>query len=61
MLIERGYLYRNDEGFLYLTHNVGDDFVDMTTETVEHLLATARRLESLLADQPTPLPPLRLD
>ena len=61
MLIERGYLHRNDEGFLYLTRNVGDDFVDMTAETVEHLLATARRLESLLAGQPTPLPPLRLD
>ena len=60
-LIERGYLYRNDEGFLYLTRNVGDDFVDMTAEIIEHLLATARRLESLLEGQPTPLPPLRLD
>lgn len=61
MLIERGYLHRNDEGFLYLTRNVGDEFVDMTAEVIEHLVAKARRLESLLANQPTSLPPLRLD
>lgn len=41
MLIERGDVYRNDEGFLYLTRNVGDDFVDMTAEIVERLLAPA--------------------
>jgi hypothetical protein len=61
MLVERGYIYRSDEGFLYLTTNVGDDFVDMTADLVDQLLTTARRLESLLANQPTPLPPLRLD
>ncbi len=61
MLAERGYIYRSDEGFLYLTTHVGDDFVDMTAEIVDHLLATARRLQSLLADPPTPLDPLRLD
>lgn len=61
MLAERGYIYRSDEGYLYLTTNVGDDFVDMTADIVEHLLTTARRLESLLANQPTPLPPLRVD
>jgi hypothetical protein len=61
MLEERGYIYRSAEGFLYLTTNVGDDFVDMTADTVDHLLATARRLESLLANQPTPLRPLRVD
>jgi hypothetical protein len=33
----------------------------MTAALVEELLATARRLESLLANQPTPLGPLRLD
>jgi hypothetical protein len=60
MLIKRGYVYRTEDGFLYLTSNVGDDFVDMTAEVVDHLLTTARRLESLLANQPTPLPPLRL-
>jgi hypothetical protein len=53
--------HRTDGAFLYLTSNVGDDFVDMTADTVDHLLTTARRLESLLANQPTPLPPLRLD
>jgi hypothetical protein len=61
LLIKRGYIYRTDDGFLYLTSNVGDEFVDMTAEVVDHLLTTARRLETLLEDQPTPLPPLRLD
>jgi len=61
MLIKRGYIYRTEDGFLYVTSNVGDDFVDMTAEVVDQLLTTARRLESLLANQPTPLPPLRLD
>jgi len=60
-LIERGYIYRSDEGYLYLTRTVGDGFLDMTAKMVEQLLTTARRLESLLANQPTPLGPLRLD
>jgi hypothetical protein len=33
----------------------------MTAELVEDLLATARRLEALLANRPTHLGPLRLD
>jgi hypothetical protein len=33
----------------------------MTASNVEELLATARRLQSLLANLPTPLGPLRLD
>jgi len=33
----------------------------MTAKLVENLLATARRLQSLLANQPTPLGPLRLE
>jgi hypothetical protein len=37
MLIKRGYLYHTDDGFLYLTSNVGDDFEDMTAEVVDHL------------------------
>lgn len=53
-LIERGYVQRAGNGYLFLTPNVGDDFVDMTAETVEHLLATARRLETLLAGKPDP-------
>jgi DNA-binding transcriptional ArsR family regulator len=60
-LTERGYIYRSEEGFLFLTRTVGDDFEDMTAKLVEELLATARRLESLLANQPTPLGSLRLD
>jgi len=60
-LMERGYIYRSDEGHLYLTRTVGDGFEDMTANLVEQLLATARRLESLLANQPTVLGPLRLD
>jgi len=59
-LIERGYIYRSDEGHLYLTRTVGDGFEEMTATVVEHLLATARRLESLLANKPTVLGPLRL-
>jgi hypothetical protein len=60
-LIERGYIYRSEEGFLFLTRTVGDDFEDMTAKLVEQLLATAQRLQSLLANQPTPLGALRLD
>ena len=60
-LIERGFIYRSGEGHLYLTRTVGDSFVDMMAKTIDELLNTARRLESLLANQPTPLGPLRLD
>jgi len=60
-LMERGYIYRSKAGHLYLTRTVGDGFEDMTANLVEQLLATARRLESLLANQPTVLGPLRLD
>jgi hypothetical protein len=60
-LIERGYIYRSEEGFLFLTRTVGDDFEDMTAKLVEQLLATAQRLQSLLANQPTTLGALRLD
>jgi hypothetical protein len=60
-LIERGYVYRSKDGFLFLTRSVGHDFEDTTARNVEQLLATARRLQSLLANQPTPLGPLRLD
>lgn len=57
--IERGYVYRSKDGFLFLTSTVGNDFEDMTARLVEELLATARRLESLLAHRPTRLGPLR--
>lgn len=61
LLEQRGYIYRTAEGYLYLTPNVGDHFEEMTATLVDQLLVTARRLESLLANQPTPLGPLRLD
>ena len=61
VLVERGYIYRSDDGYLYLTRNVGESFADMNARLVEALIATARRLEALLAGQPTPLGPLRLD
>jgi hypothetical protein len=61
MLIDRGYVYRSAEGFLFLARTVGNDFEDMTARNVEELLTTARRLEDLLANRPTPLGPLRLD
>lgn len=60
-LIERGYIYRSAKGHLYLTATVGDGFEDMTAQLVAELLATARRLEALLANQPARLGPLRLD
>lgn len=59
-LIERGYIYRDDKGHLYLTTSVGEDFRDMTAEIVTALLETAHRLESLLANQRVPIGPLRL-
>lgn len=61
LLAKRGYIYRSDEGHFYLTTTVGDGFEDMTAGLVEDLLATARRLESLLADRPIRLGPLQLD
>lgn len=61
MLIDRGYVYRSEGGYLFLTPTVGNDFEDMTAKNVEELLTTARRLEALLANQPTPLGPLRMD
>lgn len=60
VLIERGYLTRAKNGYLYLTTNVGEDFEDMTAQLVDNLLTTARRLEALLANRKTPLGPLRL-
>lgn len=53
-LIEHGYVQRSEAGYLFLTHNVGRDFVDMTAENIDQLLATARRLEALLAGTPAP-------
>ena len=50
-LIDRGFVYRNDRGHLYLTHDVGDHFEDMTAQIVEHLLVTAAKLEGLLKEQ----------
>lgn len=39
-LTKRGFVYRNDKGYLYLTHNVGEHFEDMTAQIVERLLTT---------------------
>lgn len=61
LLEKRGYVYRTDDGYLFLTQTVGDGFEDMTAALVEQLLFTARRLETLLENRPTPLGPLRLD
>lgn len=53
-LIQRGYVYRNEEGHLYLTSDVGRDFEDMTGEVIEALLATAWQLEAMLDVQRPP-------
>lgn len=60
LLIEHGYIYRNDRGHLYLTETVGDDFQAMTADLVQSLLATARRLEELLTSTMPSLAPLKL-
>jgi hypothetical protein len=60
-LIERGAIFRDEQGHLYLTHNVGESYEDMTAELVQSLLETARSLEALLANRPAPIGPLRLD
>jgi hypothetical protein len=57
-LITQGYIYRNERGHLYLTHSVGDDFEDMTAQTVEQLLSTAATLQGLIEDQPVVVPTL---
>ena len=48
-LIEQGYVYRSDEGYLYVTPTVGDGFTDMNAALIEALINTAHRLERLLA------------
>lgn len=60
LLIEHGYIYRNEKGHLYVTETVGDDFQAMTAELVQSLLATAKRLEELLASTKRPGAPLKL-
>jgi hypothetical protein len=50
-LIERGFVYRNAEGHLYLAHDVGEHFEDMTAQIVEHLISTAATLQALLEEQ----------
>lgn len=60
-LIERGYIYRDEQGLLYLTTTVGENFEDVTRRNVEALLETAHRVSELLADRKVPIGPLRLD
>lgn len=60
-LLERGGIYKDAQGYLYLAPNVGDHYEYMTAELVESLLETARSLEALLAKRPVPIGPLRLD
>jgi predicted transcriptional regulator len=50
-LIERGFVYRSAEGHLFLAHDVGEHFEDMTAQIVEHLLSTAATLQALLQEQ----------
>jgi hypothetical protein len=50
-LIERGFIYRSADGYLFLAHDVGDHFEDMTAQIVEHLLRTATALQALLEQQ----------
>lgn len=61
VLIERGYIYRNEMGYLYLSNAIGERVNDVTEELVTQLLATARRLEILLANQRASVGPLGQD
>jgi hypothetical protein len=60
-LIDRGLIDRDPSGHLFLNRDVGEGFQDSTLATIDALLTTVRRLESLLAGRPTPLGPLRVD
>ncbi|MFN8936267.1 MAG: hypothetical protein ACK5Y0_10275 [Pseudomonadota bacterium] len=60
-LIDRGLIDRDPSGHLFLNRDVGEGLQDSTLATIDALLTTARRLESLLAGRPTPLGPLRVD
>jgi len=51
LLIDKGFVYRSAEGHLYLAHDVGEHFEDMTAQIVEHLLSTAATLQTLLGEQ----------
>jgi hypothetical protein len=50
-LIERGWIYRTDEGHIYLSDTVGASFEAQNAQLAADLLATARRLEGLLGSQ----------
>lgn len=54
LLIERGYIYRADDGSLYLTRTVGDDFTEMNATLLENLLSAAREIEGLLKPKHSP-------
>lgn len=54
LLIERGYVYRADDGSLYLTRTVGDDFEEMNAALVNGLLTAAREIAALLQQEPPP-------
>jgi hypothetical protein len=60
-LIERGYAHRSEDGYIYLSQGVGNDFQDVTAEIVEALLSTAKQLQALLEERQAPLGPLRLE
>lgn len=61
VLISKGFVYRSEEGHLYLAETVGDQFEEQTARLVEDLLATAQRLQALLAANGSPIGPLWLD
>lgn len=60
-LIERGYIYRSDDGHLYISADVRSDFTDMNDTLIDAILTTAQRLESLLEGQATRLGRLQVD
>lgn len=60
LLIEKAYVQRNEAGHLYISETIEAQFQGTTDQLVEGLLATARRIEALLAEQRAPLDRLRL-
>ncbi len=54
LALERGWVHRNARGHLYLTQELARDFMAMTRERIEEMIATGRALEALLLGEECP-------
>jgi hypothetical protein len=53
-LIARGWIAREEDGYLYATPAVGDEFEAFNLKTFDDLLETARRLDDLGGSRAAP-------